>query len=57
MNYIGLEVEDLDALYARLKSAGADVWSDGGIVRLKNGKRAVVVRDPDAAGFVELIEK
>ncbi len=57
VNYIGLQVENLDALYARLKAAGVDVWSEGGIVKLKDGTRAAVVRDPDVGGFVELLEK
>jgi catechol 2,3-dioxygenase-like lactoylglutathione lyase family enzyme len=53
----GFEVEDLDALYARLKAAGIKAWSKGGIVGPADGIRAVVVRDPDVGAFVELFEK
>jgi catechol 2,3-dioxygenase-like lactoylglutathione lyase family enzyme len=54
---VGLQVEDLDALYSRLKAAGVEVWSQGGIVQRKDGSRAVVVRDPDVGAFVELFER
>jgi catechol 2,3-dioxygenase-like lactoylglutathione lyase family enzyme len=56
VNCIGLEVAGLDALYARLKDAGIEIWSEGGIVRREDGSRAVVVRDPDVGAFVELFE-
>ena len=52
----GLEVSGLDALHARLKNAGIETWSEGGIVQQGDGSRAVVVRDPDAGAFVELFE-
>ncbi len=55
-NSIGLQVEGLDALLARLKAAGPPVYSTGGIVRLSDGTRAVVVRDPDTHAFIELFE-
>ncbi len=51
------QVEGLDALCARLKSAGIPVWSKAGIVQKKDGTRAAVVRDPDVGAFVELFEK
>lgn len=54
---VGMQVDDLDALYARLQGAGVRIWSEGGIVRLKDGVRSVVVRDPDVQAFVELFEK
>jgi hypothetical protein len=40
-----------------LRAAGIKVWSEGGIVKMKDGTRAVVVRDPDVGAFVELFEK
>ena len=54
---VGMQVDGLDALYARLKGAGIKIWSQGGIERLKDGTRSVVVRDPDVGAFVELFEK
>lgn len=54
---VGMQVDGLDALYARLQAAGVRIWSNGGIVRLKDGTRSVVVRDPDVQAFVELFEK
>ncbi len=53
---VGIQVDGLDSLYARLKAAGIKPWSEGGIVRRKNGSRALVVRDPDVGAFVELFE-
>jgi catechol 2,3-dioxygenase-like lactoylglutathione lyase family enzyme len=53
---IGLQVEGLDALYARLRNAGVETWSEGGIVQLKDSTRSVVVRDPDVGAFIELFE-
>ncbi len=54
---IGLRVDGLDNLYARLKAAGIQSWSEGGIVQRKDGTRALVVRDPDVGAFIELFEK
>ena len=53
VNYVGFQVTNLDAVYARAKAAGAITVSDGGIVKVKDG-RAVMLRDPDVGGFVEL---
>jgi catechol 2,3-dioxygenase-like lactoylglutathione lyase family enzyme len=55
VNYVGFQVTDLDAVYARAKAAGATTVSDGGIVKVPDG-RAVMMRDPDVGGFVELWE-
>jgi catechol 2,3-dioxygenase-like lactoylglutathione lyase family enzyme len=55
VNYVGFQVSDLDTLYGRLKAAGIETVSEGGIVKVKDG-RAVVVRDPDVGGFVELFQ-
>ena len=55
VNYVGFEVRDIDAVYARAKAAGAITVSDGGIVNMPGG-RAVMIRDPDVGGFVELWE-
>jgi catechol 2,3-dioxygenase-like lactoylglutathione lyase family enzyme len=54
-NYVGFQVTDLNAVYARVKAAGAITVSDGGIVKVPDG-RAVIVKDPDVGGFVELWE-
>ncbi|HTY62363.1 MAG TPA: VOC family protein [Acidobacteriota bacterium] len=54
---VGMLVDGLDVLYARLIAAGVDIWSEGGIVQLMDGTRSVVVRDPDVNAFVELFEK
>ena len=55
VNYVGFQVTDLDAVYARAKAAGAITISEGGIVKVKDG-RAVMLKDPDVGGFVELWE-
>lgn len=55
VNWIGLEVTDIDALIARLKGAGIQVVSDG-IAEMKGGYRVALVRDPDVGAFVELYE-
>ena len=53
---VGFQVSGLDTLYAKLETAGVETWSQGGIVALDDGTRAVVVRDPDVGAFVELFE-
>lgn len=55
VNYVGFQVKDIDAVYAGAKAAGAITVSDGGIVNIPGG-RAVMLRDPDVGGFVELWE-
>jgi catechol 2,3-dioxygenase-like lactoylglutathione lyase family enzyme len=55
VNYVGFQVTDIDAVYARAKAAGAKTVSEGGIVKVKDG-RAVMLQDPDVGGFVELWE-
>jgi catechol 2,3-dioxygenase-like lactoylglutathione lyase family enzyme len=55
VNYVGFEVTNIDAVYAKAKAAGAKTVSEGGIVKVKDG-RAVMLRDPDVGGFVELWE-
>jgi catechol 2,3-dioxygenase-like lactoylglutathione lyase family enzyme len=52
-NYVGFQVNDIDAVYAKVKAGGAITISDGGIVKVPDG-RAVIVKDPDVGGFVEL---
>jgi catechol 2,3-dioxygenase-like lactoylglutathione lyase family enzyme len=54
---VGFQVDGIDALYAQLKAAGIQTWSEDGIIQKKDGTRAVVVRDPDVAAFIELFEK
>jgi catechol 2,3-dioxygenase-like lactoylglutathione lyase family enzyme len=55
--YVGFEVDGLDGLLQRAEAAGARLVSKPGIVTLGDGTRAVMVRDPDVGGFVELFEK
>ena len=57
VNCVGLQVEGLDALCAKLNEAGIKTLSARGIVQKNNGTRAVVVRDPDVGAFVELFER
>jgi catechol 2,3-dioxygenase-like lactoylglutathione lyase family enzyme len=57
VGYVGFEVAGLEALLKRAKTAGAKVVAEPGIVNIGNGTRAVMVRDPDVGGFVELFEK
>jgi catechol 2,3-dioxygenase-like lactoylglutathione lyase family enzyme len=53
VNYVGFQVTDIDAVYAKTKAAGAKTISEGGIIKVKDG-RAVMLQDPDVGGFVEL---
>lgn len=53
VNYVGFQVTDIDAVYAAAKADGAKTVSEGGIVKVKDG-RAVMLKDPDVGGFVEL---
>ena len=55
VNYVGFQVSDIEAVYAKAKADGAVTVSTGGIVKVKDG-RAVMLRDPDVGGFVELWE-
>ncbi len=57
VNCIGLEVDNLDTVYSRLRAAGVSTWSEGGIVKLQDGVRAVIVRNPDVGFFTELFER
>ena len=57
VNCVGIQVEGLDAFYAKMSNAGIKSWSGSGIVQKKDGTRAVVVRDPDVGAFVELFER
>jgi catechol 2,3-dioxygenase-like lactoylglutathione lyase family enzyme len=52
-NYVGFQVTDIDAVYAKVKAGGAITVSEGGIVKVPDG-RAVIIKDPDVGGFVEL---
>ncbi len=53
VNYVGFQVTNIDAVYAAAKADGAITVTDGGIMKVKDG-RAVIIRDPDVGGFVEL---
>ena len=46
VNYIGFQVTDIDAVYAAAKADGAKTVSEGGIMKVKDG-RAVMLKDPD----------
>jgi catechol 2,3-dioxygenase-like lactoylglutathione lyase family enzyme len=54
---VGLQVDGLDALCARIKASGIKIWSEKGVAQQKDGARAVIIRDPDVGAFVELFEK
>ncbi len=56
VGYLGLQVQDLDSLLARVNASGAKMISRGGVIKLQDGSRAVLVRDPDVGAFVELFE-
>jgi catechol 2,3-dioxygenase-like lactoylglutathione lyase family enzyme len=57
VGYVEFEVQGLDALLRRAKTAGAVVVSRPGPVTTSDGSRAVMIRDPDVGGFVELVER
>jgi catechol 2,3-dioxygenase-like lactoylglutathione lyase family enzyme len=52
-SYAGLQVSNIESAYKRAKEHGAATVSEGGIVSFHKGK-AVVIRDPDAGGYVML---
>ena len=54
--YVGIEVDNLDAFLARAKAAGAKAVTDG-VATMRSGTRVAIVRDPDVGGFVELYEQ
>jgi catechol 2,3-dioxygenase-like lactoylglutathione lyase family enzyme len=56
VNWIGLEVTDIDDLLTRLKDSGLAKLVSDGIVEMKGGYRVALVRDPDVGAFVELYE-
>jgi len=56
VNWIGLEVTDVDDLLTRLKDSGLAKLVSDGIVEMKGGYRVALVRDPDVGAFVELYE-
>jgi catechol 2,3-dioxygenase-like lactoylglutathione lyase family enzyme len=56
VGYVGFEVRGVDALLSRAEGAGVSVVSRGGVVTLDDRSRAVLVRDPDVGGFIELFE-
>ncbi|MGH9740113.1 MAG: VOC family protein [Candidatus Acidiferrales bacterium] len=53
VNCLGFQVTDIDAVYAKAKAAGATDVTDGGIMKVKDG-RAVIMKDPNGVGIVEL---
>lgn len=57
VNYLGFQVTDIDAVYAKAKAAGATDVTDGGVMTVKHGAkngRAVMLLDPNGVGYVEL---
>ena len=57
VGYVGFEVSRIESFVARARAAGAQVVSQGGVVKLNEESRAVLIRDPDVGGFVELFER
>ena len=53
VNCLAFQVSDIDAVYAKAKDEGATTISDGGIIKVKGG-RAVIMKDPNGVGFLEL---
>ena len=53
--YVGIEVDNLDAFLARAKAAGAKAVTNG-VATMKSGTRVAIIRDPDVGGFVEVYE-
>ena len=54
--YVGIEVDNLDAFLARAKAAGAKPVTEG-VATMRSGTRVAIVRDPDVGGFVEVYEQ
>jgi catechol 2,3-dioxygenase-like lactoylglutathione lyase family enzyme len=57
VGYVGFEVAGLAALVARLQAAGAQRISESAGDSGPNAITAVMLRDPDVGGFIELIER
>ena len=53
--YVGIEVDNLDAFLARARGAGAKAVTNG-VATMKSGTRVAIIRDPDVGGFVEVYE-
>jgi catechol 2,3-dioxygenase-like lactoylglutathione lyase family enzyme len=56
VGYVGFQVQNLDAFLKRAEAAGAQRVANTGIVTMRSGTRAIMVRDPDVGMFVELFE-
>lgn len=55
VNYVGFQVSGIDAVYAKAKADGATDVTNGGIMKVKGG-RAAMLLDPNGLGYVELFE-
>ncbi len=55
VNYVAFQVTNIDKVYEAAKKDGATTVSDGGIMKVKGG-RAVMMKDPNGVGFLELWE-
>jgi hypothetical protein len=55
-NYRSFQVDNIETVYALAKENDAITVTDGGIVNYNKG-RAVLIRDPDAGGFILLWQK
>jgi catechol 2,3-dioxygenase-like lactoylglutathione lyase family enzyme len=55
VNYVAFQVKNIDQVYEAAKKDGATTVSDGGIMKVKGG-RAVMMKDPNGVGYVELWE-
>ncbi|MGH8149435.1 MAG: VOC family protein [Steroidobacteraceae bacterium] len=56
VGYVGMEVDDLQALLPRAEAAGAKLVSDGIVTMRGAGTRVAMIRDPDVGGFIELFD-
>ena len=56
VGYVGMEVDDLDAVLRRAQAAGAKLVSDGIVTMRGGGTRVAMIRDPDVGAFIELYE-
>ncbi len=53
VNCLAFQVKDIDKVYDEAKKAGGTTISDGGVIKVKGG-RAVIMKDPNGVGYLEL---
>jgi catechol 2,3-dioxygenase-like lactoylglutathione lyase family enzyme len=54
VNYAGFQVADIEAVFERAREHGAITVSEGGAIVDMEGGRAVLLRDPDVGGYIQL---